>query len=184
MLKLSPLSNFPLQFLSDDYHLIFVYLILDASAFLSGRINSIPVDFDGVITTSTVRDEVDKGKPGDMISHLLDLGLEVRDPLYRDDAIESARDTGDLDKLSEADLDVISLAMEIDDVLVVTDDFGIQNVLKSRDIPFVPGGEIGDREISSQWKWTYRCTGCGRYFDEMMTDCPVCGSPLKKTRKM
>jgi len=159
-------------------------LILDTASFLSGRITSIPHGFDSVCITSRVRDEVMKGRPGKMMEDLLEIGLKVRDPIDMMRANKSAASTGDIDRLSETDISIIALAIEMENVLVLTDDFRIQNVLRSLDIRFQPAGEIGERTVKEVWNWTFRCRGCGRYFEEEPgQDCPICGSAIKHTRK-
>ncbi len=160
-------------------------LILDTSAFLSGMFTSLPVGYDKVFITSNVRKEVVKGAPSRILENLLEAGLKVRDPLAMETAREMAGITGDLDELSETDLSIIALSLELEDAKVITDDFRIQNVLKSNNIKFAPAGEVGERTIKEVWKWTFRCRGCGRYFDKAQKydDCPICGSSVRKVRK-
>jgi len=125
-----------------------------------------------------------KGRPGRLMEDLLEIGLKVRDPIDNLRARKAATSTGDIELLSETDISVIALAIEMENVLVLTDDFRIQNVLRSLGIRFQPAGEIGDRTVKEVWNWTFRCRGCGRYFEEEPgQDCPICGSSIKKTRK-
>ena len=161
-----------------------MYLVLDASALLSGGFNSVPDGFDGCYVTPSVETEVRKGPPSRMLVALLSAGLRTRAPITLDAAVNASRSTGDLGSLSDADLSVIALAVELGDCLVITDDFRVQNVLKSLGIGFRPGGEIGDRTIEEVWTWRMRCTGCGRFFDRdrNLKDCPVCGSELRVKR--
>ena len=160
-------------------------LVLDASAFLSGRITSIPSGYGQVCTTSKVRDEVQKGSPGRIIENLLVAGLRIIDPISTEDAVKAAKNTGDLEKLSDGDISIIALAKESEDTLVLTDDFRVQNVLKSIGIKFEPAGELGQRTIKEVWTWIYRCCGCGRFFDDAQKkdECPICGSSVKKKKK-
>jgi len=161
-----------------------MHLILDTSAILSGRMNNLPSGFDSVLITSAVKDEIGKGNPARILENLLSAGLIVRDPDNLDEASTRAGETGDIHELSQTDLTIIALAIQIKDVTVMTDDFRIQNVLKKIGIRFTSSGEVGDRSISDVWKWTRRCAGCGRYFDDPnLKDCPICGSDLKTKRK-
>jgi UPF0271 protein len=162
-----------------------MFLVLDASAFLSGRLTSVPSGFEGVCTTSRVIKEIAKGAPGRLLSNLMEAGLEVRDSADTEKAKEMASETGDLEELSEADLSIIALAMELDDPRVVTDDFRVQNILKRLGISFMGGGEIGSRSIEQVWTWTNRCRGCGRFYTSRQKndECPVCGSEVRKVRK-
>ncbi|MCK5773729.1 MAG: hypothetical protein KAH57_08065 [Thermoplasmata archaeon] len=160
-------------------------LILDASALLSGKFTSMPPGNQRVLITSLVRDEIGKGAPKKLLERLIDAGLKVLDPVDLKPAEDAATSTGDLPSLSKPDISVIALAIETDDPMVLTDDFRVQNVLKKLKIPFEPAGEIGDRAIKEVWTWSFRCRGCGRYFDDgdKLPDCPICGSELKRSRK-
>jgi UPF0271 protein len=162
-----------------------MFLVLDTSAFLSGMLNSVPTGFAGVYTTSLVRGEVSKGAPERLLSNLIEAGLEIKDPQDMDNARNAAASTGDLERLSLTDLSIIALAMELGDTRVVSDDFRIQNVLKMLGINFMSGGEIGEYGIKEEWAWTFRCRGCGRFFDseQKYDECPVCGSEVRKKRK-
>ena len=159
-------------------------LVLDASALLSGMMTSIPAGYDNIYITTLVKNEIARGKPSKMLHNLLEMGLRVRDPEDDEAAIEASSATGDSDMLSAADISVIALAIELRDVEVITDDFRVQNVLSSLNIAFHPGGEVGGKTIRDVWEWTFRCRGCGRFFEkEPGQECPVCGSQVKRTRK-
>jgi UPF0271 protein len=154
-------------------------VVLDASALLSGRLSSLS-GLEAYVTPEVVA-EVSKGRPRQLLEGLLSAGLTVMSPSSTGRARELAEVTGDLPHLSEADLSVIALALELD-ASAVTDDFRVQNVLGAAGASFQNAGEIGGRTIGRVWRWSFRCRGCGRRFDEELPDCPVCGSPLKKVR--
>ncbi len=159
-------------------------IILDASAFLSGRITSLPGSPGDVFVTPEVVREIEHGRPKRTIDNLLISGLLLRSPVDLQEAKKAAIRTGDNELLSSADLSVIALAMEIKGSVVMTDDFRVQNVLLSLDLEFIPAGEIGDRTIKEIWEWTYRCRGCKKNFqDPPESDCPICGSEIRKARK-
>ncbi len=89
--------------------------------------------------------------------------------------IEAAKKTGDIHKLSNTDLKVLAKALDEikkgNDVVLVTDDYAIQNVAMKLGIKFE--GIVQD-QISKEYKWVKVCRGCGRKID---TDvCPICGS--------
>ncbi len=89
----------------------------------------------------------------------------------------AARESGDLDVLSETDVRLVATAFELDGVLV-TDDYAMQNVAERLHVDV----EVIARDgIDEQREWTYQCQGCGREFDEQKDRCPICGSGL--TRK-
>lgn len=156
-----------------------VIVVLDASSILSGGLTDL-TGLEAFITPEVV-EEVSKGRPKALLDNLISAGLTVRGARNTDDAAAAAASTGDLDHLSFADLSVIALAMEIGGI-VITDDFRVQNVLHAAGLAYRHAGEIGDRTISSAWRWRYRCKGCGRYYEKGSDDCPICGSELRSVR--
>lgn len=89
--------------------------------------------------------------------------------------LETARSTGDIHKLSETDVKLLAKALDElkmgNDVVLVTDDYAIQNVAMRLGINFE--GVI-QRKISKGYKWVKVCRGCGRKVKGDV--CPVCGS--------
>ncbi|HQN75381.1 MAG TPA: PIN domain-containing protein [Methanomassiliicoccales archaeon] len=92
---------------------------------------------------------------------------------------EAARGTGDSSRLSRTDMEVLALALELR-AAVVTDDYSIQNLAAVLGVEFMPMSMKG---ITKVVRWNYLCTGCGKVFKEPQPDCPVCGSPLRTTRR-
>ncbi|MFN3383752.1 MAG: NOB1 family endonuclease [Archaeoglobaceae archaeon] len=95
-----------------------------------------------------------------------------------------AKKTGDIYKLSETDLKILAKAMDErekgNDVVIVTDDYSIQNVAIALGIEFetvVQGG------ITKGFKWVRVCRGCGRKVENEI--CDVCGSEtmLRRVKK-
>lgn len=153
-------------------------LVLDTSAFFL----SIPLD--GVLfTVPRVESELKDLRGKARFSVLLDGGMEVRPPLQKSLKIvrEAAGKCGDIRVLSETDIDLIALALEAKGTLV-SDDFAVQNTAL---LLGVPVRSIIQREAGPR-VWQLRCTGCGKYFDQVPTkagDCPICGSALKRKNK-
>jgi len=87
--------------------------------------------------------------------------------------------SGDAGRLSEVDVSVIALALDLKGV-VMTDDFSIQNVCSIMGIEYKPVGTEGIKRVE---KWNYRCNGCGKWYKEKADDCPICGSSMKAYRK-
>ncbi len=89
----------------------------------------------------------------------------------------AARESGDLEVLSDTDVRLVATAFELDGVLV-TDDYAMQNVAEKLnvDIEF-----IAREGIDQQRDWNYQCQGCGREYDDHKERCPICGSDV--TRK-
>jgi len=104
----------------------------------------------------------------------------VKEPSKK--AIEKVRKVVDetKDKLSTTDMKVIALALEIKGI-VVSGDYGIQNVCEVLDIPYVSSGVEGINEVF-QWKFT--CIGCGAEYESHVKECPFCGNPVVRRRKV
>jgi len=92
---------------------------------------------------------------------------------------DTARKSGDIGRLSDVDISVIALAIDLSGT-VLTDDFSIQNVCALMHIEYRSVGTDGIKKIE---RWNYRCVGCGRWYKEKLDDCPVCGSSMKAHRK-
>lgn len=101
---------------------------------------------------------------------------------------EAAAASGDLPRLSDVDLDVLSLALGLD-VTLVTDDYRLQNVMKSRGLNTQSVGTKGAKKV---WRWELRCTGCrattpvpsdvDRSKKGSVAECDICGSPMNIKR--
>ena len=91
------------------------------------------------------------------------------------EVLEAANRTGDIHKLSDTDIKVLAKALDEirkgNDVVLVTDDYAIQNVAMSLGIKFEG---VLHRQISKEFKWVKVCRGCGRRIESDI--CPVCGS--------
>ena len=152
--------------------------VLDASALLAGLAFSLEQK---LITVPSVIEEVQKGKPSRQLEYLLEGGLETRSP--GKDALEkvysTVRSTGDENRLSSTDLELLALVVEIGGILV-TDDYSIQNAAFALGIAYRP---IKLEPIRRHIIWTYRCTGCGRTMEKYVEECLVCGSRVRTVPK-
>ncbi len=92
-----------------------------------------------------------------------------------EEVVEVAKKTGDIHKLSKTDIRVLAKALDEmkkgNEVVLVTDDYAIQNVAMKLGIKFEG---IIQSQISKEFKWVKVCKGCGRKIDSDI--CPVCGS--------
>ncbi|MCQ8891812.1 MAG: hypothetical protein NQU41_00335 [Candidatus Methanosuratincola sp.] len=94
-----------------------------------------------------------------------------------------ASSTGDLTVLSETDLEVVALALELEgegeNVLVVSDDYSLQNLCTLLSINFKP---MVTKGISEEFWWFLYCPACGATYDQSkkLTACQVCGHSLKR----
>ena len=93
--------------------------------------------------------------------------------------IRLAEALGEGGRLSEADMDLLALAMDLE-VPCLTDDYSIQNVAALLGIEALPFREAGIKDV---WTWGLRCSGCRRTFEAEEAragdPCPVCGAPLR-----
>lgn len=151
--------------------------VLDASAFYAGT----PfLSGKKCLTTAAVFDEVSHIKKSHAaLDALMDAGnLVIIDPDKKSlDAISAAaRKTGDLVRLSPADISVLALALQLG-VTLVSDDYSVANVAVTIGIRTESSSGKGIREAR---KWTSYCSGCGRAFAPDKKECPLCGNALKR----
>jgi UPF0271 protein len=99
---------------------------------------------------------------------------------------EASRKVGDMRYLSEADLQVLALALELKgrglSPLIITDDYSIQNVANKIDVEFTSLITFG---IKFRFKWILYCPACYRKYpsDYKFKICEVCGTALKRKPK-
>ena len=158
--------------------------VLDASAFINGfKINS-----DNNFTVPEITAEIKDFKS----KLVFDMALEERKLTIIDvpsEYISSINDiisvSGDILRLSFPDKKLISLAYMLhengENVMVISDDYTIQNTLKIMDIPY--SGVMTDG-IKGIYNWKKICEGCKKEYDENypFDDCEICGSKIFKKR--
>ena len=156
--------------------------ILDTSAILSGK--PICLDDSRMVTTPGVSDEL---KPGgrdyQMFQFLKEKGLVIHAPSKKsiDEINIVSTKSGDAARLSDADKEVLALALDLDtegdkEIVILTDDYSIQNVAH---IIGINVETISQKGITKKFKWTYKCSGCGKKFKENIKVCPICGALTK-----
>jgi len=94
---------------------------------------------------------------------------------------QTAQQTGDDRRLSIADIEVVALALDINnnenqEATILSDDYSIQNVASTLDIKYQG---ILQKEITKKFKWVSRCPGCGKQFNEPVKICPICGTATR-----
>ena len=150
--------------------------VLDATAIRSGM----TIAGEGWFTTRDVVNEVKLGRQARNLDMLLNVIIKVIEP--DEDFILKIRDaaskTHDLESLSGTDIGVLALALQLEATLI-SDDYAVQNIASILNIP-IKTDLAGIREIIH---WTFRCRGCGKFFDEEPVDCPICGSEIRKVKK-
>ncbi|HEV8405310.1 MAG TPA: PIN domain-containing protein [Nitrososphaera sp.] len=154
---------------------------LDAGAFYAG----IPFLSSGThCTTHAVYEEVRHIKKSyGAIEALLDAGtLQVIDPdkSSMKKAGSAAKKTGDYQKLSQADISIIALALQLETTLL-TEDYAVANVATTLKIPVKSSSNKG---ITETRKWIAYCGACGRAFGPNAKECPLCGNKLKRKYKV
>jgi endoribonuclease Nob1 len=96
---------------------------------------------------------------------------------------KSSEVVGDIRFLSEADKQVLALAIELkrqgEEPLVVTDDYSIQNVSNQLGLEFAPLMTFG---IRYRLNWIIYCPACHRQYpaDYKLKTCQVCGTEVKR----
>ena len=112
-------------------------------------------------------------------SKALDIVEVARDHLK--EVLKVAKKTGDITSLSEVDLEVLALALQLKrqgyDPLLITDDYTLQNLASCLQIRW---RGIRTRGIERRIEWRYRCTACGRVYYEFLKECSTCGHRLRK----
>jgi|AGTN01.2.fsa_nt_gi Predicted nucleic acid-binding protein, consists of a PIN domain and a Zn-ribbon module len=152
--------------------------VLDTSAFIYGIVPGGEME-----TVPTVYAEV-KDDRSRLKLELME-GLKVIEPegRYVDRVAEAAHETGDDQKISKADGDLLALALQEKDAgkdtVVMTDDYAVQNVARRLGIR---AAALRQKKSMNSVAWEKRCTGCGRIFAEG-EECPVCGSPLRLKKR-
>ena len=154
--------------------------ILDSSAFYAGFYRSINLKF---YTTTTIIKE---------IKHILNTSLSldllissgvlvIQDPVIEsiNKIIDTAHHTGDIKKLSKADISILSLAYQMNKTLV-SDDYSIQNVAKFLGIKTI---SLGNKGIVKLRKWKNFCKTCEKQYPPYIKECTICGNPTKRKYK-
>jgi UPF0271 protein len=157
--------------------------ILDTSSILSGKnVNLIDCK---LITTPGVSNEINPGrKDYEKFELLKETGLKIfsPNPLFIKKIKNEAKKTGDIGRLSNTDIEILALALEIkskkEKPIILTDDYSIQNIADTLSINYE---NILQSKIKKRFKWISKCLGCGKKYKENINTCPICGSKTKKS---
>ena len=154
-------------------------LVLDAGAFYAGT-PFMSSSHSLLYTTSEIIGEVRHIKASiSALEALQEVGrLAVRDAdkTYVARVLKAAQNTGDRNALSDADISIISLALQLGHTLV-TDDFSVANLASALGINVRPA--TAGKDIKQVRKWIYYCAGCSRIFSAG-GECPLCGNALRR----
>jgi UPF0271 protein len=160
-------------------------VVLDTSAFIAGFDPS-SIDAD-IYSVPAVREElVEESLPKIRFDAAVEKGrLRLIEPSlqYINAVKESSRDVADLPYLSQTDIQVLALAVQLRQEgfipTIITDDYSIQNVACKMNISFAPLLTFG---IRFYLKWTVYCPGCRKRYpsDCKLERCEVCGTQLRR----
>lgn len=160
-------------------------VVLDTSAFLAG--------FDPFslceeqVTVPKVEKEIKRNL---MIKTRFETAIEsgrlkIREP--SEEVVAKAKsyasNIGDSFKLSEVDMQLLALALELKNTgycpQLVTDDYSMQNVARQMGIEFVALATFGIKRLL---EWMRYCPACHREYpaDSSFKECQVCGTELKR----
>jgi len=163
-------------------------IVLDTSAFIAG-FDPLAVP-EKQYTVPEVKKELIAGSmPWMRLNAAIENGkLMIRNPKNSafQEIQEASRKVGDMRYLSEADLQVLALALELKgsslSPLIITDDYSIQNVANKIDVEFTSLMTFG---IKFRFKWILYCPACYHKYpsDYKFKVCEVCGTELKRKPK-
>jgi len=111
--------------------------------------------------------------------------LKLREPSVQalNKARKASREVGDLLSLSEADMKILALAVQLKNEgytpQIITDDYSIQNVAKKLEVNYVSVMTYG---IKFHLKWLLYCPACHKEYppDYKFEKCETCGTKLKR----
>jgi UPF0271 protein len=152
--------------------------VLDTSVLYYGK--DLPQGFECVITPGVVR-ELDKEGMSARLELLMATRVRVSSPSDRSlrKVSEESEKTGDSRRLSEADKELLALALDLGYELI-TDDYSIQNLARAMGIPARGFDQKGIAEV---FEWQAKCKGCGKLFPADVRICDVCGTETRTRRK-
>ena len=160
-------------------------VVLDTSAFLAGY-DPFSLGTEQV-TVPKVEEEILRNS---MIKMRFETAIEsgklkVKAPSaeFSNKAKTSAGKVGDSYKLSEADMQLLALALELKaegySPQIVTDDYSIQNVATQMGIGFLALATFGIKRLL---EWIRYCPACHKEYpaNTKSKECQICGTELKR----
>jgi len=160
-------------------------IVLDTCAFIAG-FDPLSVDEEQYSVPMVKNELFSNSLPWVRFNTAVDSGkLKVRTPSasFLDRVKEASKTVGDVLFLSDVDMQVLALALELKskghDSLIVTDDYSIQNVANQIGVKFAPLMTFG---IRFRLHWILYCPACHRKYpsDYKPKLCEVCGTQLKR----
>jgi len=159
--------------------------VLDTSAFIAGFNPSTVAD--KLYSVPAVRKELSRAFLAKLRFDAATQSrrLEIREPSshYLDIVKKASREIGDILFLSEADMRILALAMQLKEEgcmpTIITDDYSIQNVARKINVEYSSLTTYG---IRFYLHWLLYCPACRRRYpsDYKHGRCEVCGTSLKR----
>ena len=160
-------------------------IVLDTSAFVAGFDPfSLSVE---QLTVPKVEEEIKRKSMNKMrFETALESGrVKVKAPLqeYVNQIVASSSKVGDVFKLSETDIELLALALELKasgyNPQIASDDYSIQNVATKLGIEFSALATFGIKRLI---EWIRYCPACYREYpaNNSAKECKVCGTALKR----
>lgn len=162
-----------------------VYIILDTSAFLAKYPLQHYSSYE-LLTTDLVVSELRDRESREALEIALSIGrvkIVQADKKFIDKAINVSKNIGEYTSLSSTDLSILALALQYSvygPVVVITDDYALQNALLYAGISFKPLRTTGIKQLR---KYRVICPSCG-YVSTSIGEaiCPLCNTKLIKRK--
>jgi rRNA maturation endonuclease Nob1 len=160
-------------------------IVIDTSAFIAG-FDPHSIDIEQYSVPNVRNELLESSMPWVRFNAAVESGkLKLVEPspgsLAR--VTESSKSAGDVLYLSEVDLQVLALSLQLKesdyDVMIVTDDYSIQNVANKIGVRFVSLVNFG---IRYQFQWILYCPACHRKYpsDTRLKTCQFDGTELRR----
>jgi len=151
--------------------------ILDSTAFYAGFYRSLNFK---LYTTTNIINEIKHILNSSLTLDLLisSQGLIIQDPFDEsiNKIVNTAYHSGDIKKLSKADISILSLAYELSKPLI-SDDYSIQNVSKFLGIKTI---SLGNKGIVKLRRWKNYCKTCRKQYTSEIKECTICGNQTRR----
>jgi UPF0271 protein len=159
-------------------------LVLDTSALIMG-LDPLGLEFQSYSVPEVTDELRNQAGPSYRVAISTSSGklkIQVPSPQSHEQVLEKARVLGDRVVLSKADTSVLALALDLQregrNPVIVSDDYGVQNVAEGFGIAYQSLATVGIRQ---KFEWAYYCPACYRRYPDAETEtCIVCGTKLKR----
>ncbi len=161
-----------------------IRIILDTSALIAGYEASSEAEH---YTTPSVKEELgEAGLPLLRLETAIHTGrLKMMEPekRYLDQVRSTAAELGEAGKLSEADMEVLAIGLQLkalgEHPLIISDDYSLQNIADRFGLDY---RGMATQGIKRRIRWEVYCPGCRGRFKGLSPDaqCPICGTRLKR----